>query len=137
MLMPRKIDNIMFAPCGLDCMLCRGHLLRKKSCPGCLGSDENKSPSCISCAIKICAKEKGLTYCYECGEFPCKQVKNINKRYETKYHTKLIENLLYAKDKGVEAFLAMDKKRWTCGECGGVICVHDDECTECHTKLIR
>jgi hypothetical protein len=102
-----------------------------------LGSDENKSPSCINCVIKSCAKEKGLTYCYECGEFPCKQVKNINKRYETKYHTKLIENLLYAKDKGVEVFLAMDRKRWMCKECGGIICVHDDECTECHAKLTR
>lgn len=137
MQMPRKIENAMLAPCGVDCMLCYAHLTRKKLCPGCLCGDENKNPACVNCGIKECANEKGITYCYECGSFPCKRIKSMDKRYTLKYNTSLIENLIYARDKGIEAFLKMDRKRWTCKDCGGVICVHSDECTECHTKVKR
>jgi hypothetical protein len=121
----------MLAPCGINCMLCYAHLTRKKKCPGCLCGDENKSSGCLNCKIKTCAEERGYTYCFECGEFPCKRVKDIDKRYRLKYHTNPIENLLYAREKGVEAFLKMDAKRWKCGECGGIIGMHSGECSEC------
>ena len=137
MQMPREIDKRMLAPCGINCILCYGHLTRKKICPGCLSGDENKSSACLNCKIKLCAEERGYTYCFECGEFPCKRVKNIDKRYRLKYNSNLIENLLYAKERGIEALLKKDRKNWKCDECGGVISMHSGKCSECGAPFQR
>lgn len=40
-----------------------------------------------------------------------------------------------AKDDGVVAFLESDCNYWTCSYCGGVISLHDSECSDCHAKL--
>lgn len=34
MKMPEKIESAMFAPCGMDCMVCYKHCYHKKSCAG-------------------------------------------------------------------------------------------------------
>lgn len=40
MKMPEKIESAMFAPCGMDCMVCYKHCYHKKPCAGCLKSDQ-------------------------------------------------------------------------------------------------
>lgn len=121
----------MFAPCGMNCMVCYKHCDSKKPCAGCLNSDAGKPEHCRKCAIKDCVKEKGYTYCYECGEYPCKRLKNLEKSYQTRYHASLLENSKAVKELGLAAFMERQKKRYTCHVCGGVISLHDAVCTEC------
>ena len=80
MQMPKeKIDTTMFAPCGMNCMVCYKHCFHKKPCAGCLNCDEGKPEHCRKCKIKDCIKEKPLSYCFECPEYPCKLIKILKK----------------------------------------------------------
>lgn len=131
-----EIDIAMFAPCGMDCMVCYKHLKPKNACKGCLCSNENKPEHCRKCLVKDCVKEKEITYCFECREFPCKQIKNLEKSYIKRYRTSLIQNSITVKNDGLECFMIKEKERWTCEKCDGIISLHDTECSECHTSLI-
>jgi len=131
MKMPRKIDASFFSPCGMNCMLCQGHLKERKACPGCLGPDEHKPDRCKNCAIKTCAHKAGVTYCHRCREFPCRSIKNLERSYTRRYRVSLIDNSRWVERKGIEAFQKSEKKKWTCGFCKGVINLHDGVCSEC------
>jgi cytochrome c peroxidase len=57
----------------------------------------------------------------------------MDKRYRDRYAESLIENSILARDQGLDAFLAAERKKWTCQKCEGIISLHDNECSECHT----
>lgn len=137
MKMPEKIDDQLFAPCGMNCMVCYVHLKNKKPCSGCLKDDNHKPERCKACKIKNCAQEKGLTYCYECSDFHCKQIKSLEKSYNKRYNTSLIENSKKAQEEGITAFLASEREKWMCEICSGVISLHDAECSNCKNKTAR
>lgn len=66
--MPDAIPENMFAPCGMNCMVCYKHCTVCKSvrpCAGCLNGDEGKPRHCRACAIRDCCREKGLRYCLD------------------------------------------------------------------------
>lgn len=126
----------MFAPCGMNCKVCYKHLKPKKSCKGCLSSDDDKPEHCKKCNIKNCVKEKGITYCFECADFPCKQIKNLDKSYIKRYGVSLVQNGITVKNDGLECFMMKEKEHWTCKKCSGIISLHDAECSECYYKPI-
>jgi hypothetical protein len=133
--MPEKIDNNMLAPCGMNCMVCCVHLKKKKPCRGCLCDDTDKPEICKSCEIKNCAKKREIIYCFKCEDFPCKRIVNLDKSYQKRYQASLIDNSKTIKDNGFEYFFKKEKKRWKCLECGGIISLHDKECSECGCKI--
>lgn len=135
MKMPLKeIEVIIFAPCGMNCKVCYKHCYSKKPCEGCLKSEEGKPEHCQKCKIKECIKEKSISYCYECPEYPCKPIRNLEKSYHIRYNTSLIGNSKFAKEKGLKAFMEYQKEKFTCSTCGGIISLHDSECSECKVK---
>lgn len=46
----------------------------------------------------------------------------------------VLENLENIKKLGVREFVQNEKIRWTCSECGGIICVHTGYCSNCGEK---
>jgi hypothetical protein len=130
------IKQGLIAPCGMDCGICMAYLREKNRCPGCNGSDENKSVSCLRCRIKNCVVlKRGKTkFCIDCDKFPCDRLKHLDKRYRTKYGMSMIENLENIKKWGIRKFVRNEKTRWACPECGGVICVHRWCCSKCGKK---
>lgn len=76
-----------------------------------------------------------LTYCYECSDYPCKQIKNLEKSYIKRYGTSLMENSAFVKEHGLDAFMAQQKLNYTCPVCGGIISLHDRECSECQERM--
>lgn len=138
MKIPNKIDKNMIAICGMNCTVCYKHLLTKKyakKCNGCKYGDETLPEHCRKCKIKDCAKNKNLEYCFECEEYPCKWIKNLDKSYKQRYKTSLIENGLFIKDNGMKQFLENEKEKWTCSNCEGVISLHDRLCSECKKSI--
>jgi len=133
--MSETIDEIMFAPCGMNCMVCYKHCYIKKTrkpCLGCLSNDDIGKPEhCRKCKIKDCVRKKGITYCFECSQFPCKLIKNLEKSYNQRYNTSLIENSLFVKNHNLAAFMKKQRQEYTCKKCGGVYSIHDKICTEC------
>ncbi|MDO8916190.1 MAG: hypothetical protein Q7W16_08940 [Coriobacteriia bacterium] len=43
----------------------------------------------------------------------------------------MVENLLSIQEVGLDRFVALERQRWACAGCGGVICVHRQECIYC------
>lgn len=135
MRMPEKIEADMFAPCGMNCMVCYKHCYHKKPCAGCLNSDRGKPEHCRKCRIKDCAAGKNITYCYECADFPCKQIKSLEKSYNSRYHASLLENSNDVKEHGMKALLEKHRRKYKYPDCGGIISLHDAECSECQHKI--
>lgn len=125
------LDPIMFAPCGMNCIVCYRHCDHKKPCAGCLKSDLGKPGHCRKCNIKDCAHEKGLSYCYACDIYPCKLIKNLERSYKTRYRASLMANSAAVRENGLAAFMEQQKAQYACPECGGVISIHDAVCSEC------
>ncbi len=133
MRMPDTIPTTMFAPCGMNCMVCYRHCVSKKSCGGCFQDTDGKSEGCKSCRIQSCVKEKGIQYCFSCKHFRCKLIQKMDKRYRDRYNQSLIENSIQVREHGLVAFLAAERSKWICGKCDGIISLHDNECSECRT----
>lgn len=132
MKMPTEpIAGKMLAPCGMNCAVCYRHLLKKKPCGGCRACETGKPERCRRCKIKDCAGEKGLDACFFCIEYPCKQIKSLDRSYRGRYRASLIENGLFVKENGLAAFMEQQKQKYTCLLCGGVISLHDAVCSEC------
>lgn len=136
--MPMKIKTEMFAPCGMNCMVCYKHCYTKKTkqpCGGCMVESKGKPEHCRKCKIKDCVQSKGLIYCYECSEFPCKLIKNLEKSYNKRYDESLIENSLIVQEHGISHLMDLHNKKYRCSKCGGILSLHDKVCTECGTKV--
>ncbi len=125
-------DNLI-APCGINCAICLAFIREKNHCPGCREEDENKSKSCLSCIIINCEtiKNNSSKFCYECEKYPCKRLKQLDKRYRTRYAMSMLENLEYIKTSGLPAFVERENERWRCRKCGGLMCVHRGYCLTC------
>lgn len=65
-------DYPLFSACGLNCGLCPRHQMDGASkCPGCSGEGFlTKHPKC---GVLSCSQRKGLEYCFQCDEYPCKK----------------------------------------------------------------
>lgn len=131
MKMPEKIDPLYLATCGVNCLTCDRHLRARKACPGCLISEEGKQGHCRRCPVRQCARERGIVYCWTCEEYPCKELVALHKMYRTRYDVSLIKNSWQAKEVGVETFMEMERGRWTCKHCGGVVMQQNKRCNEC------
>jgi hypothetical protein len=130
----RPLNKIsLIAPCGMNCGICMAYLRVKKKCPGCRGSDINKSNNCINCKIKNCElfQEGKAKYCFECRQIPCDRLKHLDKRYRTKYNMSMLENLENIKKNGIKKFVQNEKIRWACPECNSTINVHRGYCSVC------
>lgn len=134
MKMPQKIETSMFAPCGMNCLVCYKHCDHRKPCQGCLKGDEGKPGHCRKCKIKDCIGQKKVSYCFECHIYPCRRIKALEKSYHTRYHASLMENGESVKKDGITFFLEQQREKYICPKCGGIINIHDARCSECQYK---
>ena len=127
------MDRYLIAPCGMNCAICKAYLREKNKCPGCRVKDDNKAKSCKNCVIINCEvlQKNNFNYCFKCSKIPCTRLKNLDKRYRSKYNMSMLENLIYIEDKGIEAFLEKEKQKWECPRCGGVVTCHGGVCFSC------
>jgi hypothetical protein len=126
-------NETLIAPCGINCRLCRAYARDKKTCPGCRGDDTFKLKSCVTCRIKNCEKlvEGEIVYCFDCNEFPCARLTHLDKRYRTNYGTSVIDNLRSIEKFGIINFVKKENNKWTCPECGEMVCMHKPQCLSC------
>jgi hypothetical protein len=119
--------STLIAPCGMDCAICSAFLREKNRCNGCY------SANCTCrrhCTIAACMLVKNR-YSHDCQEFPCRRLKQLDKRYRTKYHMSMLDNLAVIKKDGIRSFVKSERERWTCKSCGGTIDVHHYRCSAC------
>jgi len=108
------------------------YLRQKNKCTGCRSEGRLKTPSMEKCVVIRCEELKKSKdgFCYDCIKYPCKRIRQLDKRYKSKYNMSMTENLKFIEENGIDAFLIQQKKKWTC-DCGGVIDVHRGRCSVC------
>lgn len=138
------MEEKLIAPCGMNCGVCVSYLALKndlnskgfnrKYCPGCLPRGKN-----CTFMKKHCDRlGKGLIrFCYDCEDFPCRRLQALDGRYRSKYHMSMIENLHFIKTYGIDALLEKEAEKWSCPECGGIICCHNGLCFNCSLDVLR
>ena len=112
----------LIAPCGMNCRLCWGYIREKNTCPGCRDlarPESRKSRSRSGCVVTNCDRLAGSKspYCSErCDRFPCARLKQLDKRYRTKYGMSMLANLRRIAEAGIRRFIREEKEKWTCPE---------------------
>ena len=138
------MEEILIAPCGMNCAVCSGYLAGKHE----LKKQGVIMPACAGCRPrgKLCAflkkrcprlLEGAVTYCYECPEFPCRHLEHIDRRYRANYRMSLIGNLETIRERGMTVLLAEAEEQWRCPRCGGVICCHNGICFACGLEELK
>jgi hypothetical protein len=138
------MEEKLIAPCGMNCALCVNYLAMKHDlknkgfsktcCPGCLPRGKNCTFLKGNCDLL----GKGLVrFCYECDDFPCQRLKSLDKRYRTRYHMSMLENLVYIREHGIGRFLHKEEIKWRCPRCGEWICCHNGLCLNCELDTLR
>lgn len=46
-----------------------------------------------------------------------------------------MENSEFVRQHGLERFMEQQKWKYTCPKCGGIISIHDRECSECQESM--
>jgi hypothetical protein len=134
----------LVAPCGMNCAVCSAHLalehdvknsgIRMPYCTGC----RERGKECAFLKKKCNLLLNGtIQYCYECADFPCRQLRTLDKRYRTFFRMSMIENLEYIRDSGIDRFLQKEEEKWKCSGCGGVISCHNGLCFRCDIDRLR
>jgi ribosomal protein L37AE/L43A len=61
-------------------------------------------------------------------------LKQLDKRYRTRYGMSMIDNLNMINEFGIRHFIHNEKDKWICPKCGELICVHRPTCLTCGYK---
>lgn len=110
----------MTAPCGLDCFNCVVYLANedenlrkiiseklnipqeKAVCQGC----RNENGACpvlpLDCSLYPCAKQKAVSFCFECEDFPCDKLHPYMDQSDKLPHNTKVFNLCLIKKMGLE-----------------------------------
>jgi Protein of unknown function (DUF3795) len=140
---PALHENLI-APCGMNCALCAGYLARLNkvkekgidmpSCAGCRPRGKKCALLKTRCDLLL---NRTVKYCYECHDFPCKNLRAIDARYRSHYNMSLVGNLNEIRRSGLAEFLRREEKKWVCPTCGGMICCHNGLCFACDLKRLK
>ena len=137
------ISEDLIAPCGMNCALCSRYLssvnnLKRSKCPGCRRRNERCSYLFEKCTGINHSSKGNAAFCFECSQYPCKQINRIDDRYRNNYGMSMKDNLEYIKKMGVGKFITEQYKKYRCSKCGGLISIHNRKCFKCDkiTKLV-
>ena len=133
-LAPRTNDWAMIEKLSRD----KGLAPEELRCDGCLS--ERVSSHCRDCrhGFRNCAAAHGVTWCFECAEFPCQllgKFKDVHIVQGISHHARVIQDLAYMKAKGVESWVRLQERTSRCPTCGKTAYWFDRVCSSCHTLL--
>ncbi len=111
------------APCGIWCGGCSLYLVASQPdiktmllkhgvkeedipCTGCRAVDGNCKHLDGQCDQYLCAMDKGVTYCYECADFPCNKLHPAADRSTSLPHNLKMFAQCYIQKHGAEAYIA-------------------------------
>jgi Protein of unknown function (DUF3795) len=134
----------LIAPCGMNCSVCSRYLARRHDvrnkgvkmayCAGCRPRDRQCTSLKKRCDL---LSEHRIQFCYECSAFPCANLERIDARYQKRYRTSFMENLLFIKRHSLADFIKRENAKWRCRRCGEVVCCHNGLCFSCDVDRLR
>ena len=134
----------LIAPCGMNCAICSRYLshqnnLKRSKCVGCRPGNKQCDYLFKKCTGINHASKDNPSFCFECEQYPCKEIKRIDKRYRKNYKMSVVENLETIKKIGIKKFIEQQYEKYRCQNCGGLISIHNNKCFKCEpiTKLVE
>jgi hypothetical protein len=83
-------------------------------CGGCRGpTTSHWSPDC---KMMNCAKERGHSYCFECGDFPCNKLEEFSLD-GVPHHERTVENLRRMQEIGLDGWMKEQESKGRCVFC--------------------
>jgi len=112
----------------------RGGTAADQVCDGCLS--DRLSRECRSCrhGFRDCAQEHEVTWCLECGEFPCQRLENfrhVHVQNGVSHHAAVIEDLRSICCCGARNWLKRKAVESTCPGCGRRRYWYERTCPDC------
>lgn len=101
-------------------------------CKGC--KSDTIATFCRTCHFKTCATSKEIEFCFQCEEFPCKELLEF-KDDENPHHSIVLHNLDQIKELGIEEWLKQQEVRWSCPECKEKYSWYESICSNCSSSL--
>ena len=136
----------LIAPCGMNCGICSKYLayingLKKSQCSGCRPGDKKCNYLFGKCTgiNHFLIGNAQASFCFECDQFPCKEINRMDRRYKTSYKMSVKDNLEYIKKHGLKEFTKNQYKEYHCVNCGVLKSVHNRKCFKCESirKLVE
>ena len=150
--------NKLVCICGIYCGTCQSYLAYQENdaaelvrvsqklgiaisevrCDGCLS--DRVMPHCVDCryGFRICAKNKGVTWCFQCPDFPCQRLRDfldVHIVNGISHHALVIEDLQYMKEYGIDEWVEKQVEAGRCPHCGKKLYWFTRECPKCRTKI--
>jgi hypothetical protein len=139
--------------CGIYCGACsivmHGETGRADGFADCLGSVPKEDlacggcksdavyTGCSTCNLRQCAREKGVAHCIDCSDYPCKMYSNWQSaaKFLVPHSSDAVSSLEAIKRDGVASWLAAQKRRWSCPDCGSLFSWYSPKCYKCGRSL--
>jgi hypothetical protein len=104
------------------------------ACGGC--KSDFVYAGCSTCDVRRCAREKDVPHCVDCGDYPCTTYSRWQTVAKLLAHTREAPpNLATIRRDGVDTWLAAQKRRWSCPDCGTPFSWYASECRQCGREL--
>jgi hypothetical protein len=144
-----KIDpnpKELVAPCGMNCAICSRYLsylnnLKRSQCAGCRPGNKTCSYLFAKCSGINGARQGNANarFCFDCDQYPCRQINRMDDRYRSNYGMSVKDNLERINRIGVVKFAQEQYEEYRCSTCGGVISIHNRKCFKCDeiTRLVE
>jgi len=111
-----------------DVFQCKPEEIR---CKGCGGPEAHLwTPDC---RFVRCVRERGIAFCSECGDFPCRDLV----AFSAEHRDIPLTNLRRLAEVGLVTWLAEQEARWCCPECAHPTDIHSESCRTCGAALPR
>ena len=133
--------------CGSCSVLMHGATGRADGFVACLGSvpkgelacngckSDSLYAGCRVCSFRDCARAKGVEHCADCADYPCKIYAKWQSVGKFLPHVREASASLEAINRdGVDNWLAVQKKRWSCPDCGEPFSWYMSVCAVCGRK---
>ena len=125
---PEKVVGI----CGLFCETCPSYA--EGLCDGCLS--DHVVEVCAECrhGFRECAKEHGVTWCSECGDFPCDRLRTFRDIHVVNgisHHEHILEYVARQREIGPAAWVKEQEEENACPSCGEMLIWYEDKCRHC------
>jgi hypothetical protein len=143
-----KYDTYCGIYCGACSVLMHGRTGRADAFAACLGrvpkdgiachgcKSDTVYAGCRLCKFRDCARDKGVEYCVECADYPCKLYTKWQGAASILPHVaEAPQSLKSIRQNGPEIWLEAQKKRWACPRCGTPFSWYETQCSNCRRDV--
>lgn len=145
--MPDQIDKKLAAVCGLFCPACHVFIgtheepaqlavmarrfqrsLEELQCNGCRSAKRCFYCETV-CFMAKCSAEKGVEFCGDCADYPCKGLKEF--QAQAPHRIELWKSQARIKDAGYEKWYSEMIEHYSCQKCKTINSAYDLKCRKC------